>query len=64
MNLADDLAAFLQEHKRCGLLDSQVTTGDGGNHVMLACERSDDLPDSRTACSHLTATCIQVTSAT
>ena len=38
MNLLDDLAAFLQEHKRCGLLDSEVTRGEGGCRVTFVCE--------------------------
>lgn len=36
MNLLDDLAAFLQEHKRCDLLDSQVTRGNV-YRITLAC---------------------------
>ena len=38
MNLLDDLAGFLQEHKRCGLLDSEVTPGDGECRVTFACD--------------------------
>jgi hypothetical protein len=29
VNLLDDLAAFVQEHKQCGLLDSEVTRDEG-----------------------------------
>lgn len=38
MNLFDDLAAFLQEHWRCGFLDSEVTQDEGASRVTLACE--------------------------
>jgi hypothetical protein len=39
VNILDDLAAFVQEHRRCGLLDSEVTRGEGESRVRLACER-------------------------
>jgi ABC-type uncharacterized transport system substrate-binding protein len=38
VNLLDDLAAFLQEHKRCDLLDSEVTRGEGECRVTFECE--------------------------
>ena len=38
MNLLDDLAAFVQEHKGCGLLGSEVTRGEGECRVTLACQ--------------------------
>lgn len=38
MNLLDDLAAFVQEQKRCGLLDSEVTRGERECRVTFECE--------------------------
>jgi hypothetical protein len=37
MSLLDDLTAFLQEHKHCGYLDSEVTRAASECRVTLAC---------------------------
>ena len=38
INVLFDLDAFLQEHKRCGLFDSEVTRGEIAYRVTFACE--------------------------
>jgi hypothetical protein len=35
VNILDDLAAFVQKHKHCGLLDSEVTRGERECRVTL-----------------------------